>query len=78
VWTEADSSKGPTGITIGPHGSDVQDVARVTDSVIVMFPPLIQVAGTVSGLPFVGVATITTPAVGTVQTGSSLLQAAGS
>lgn len=78
VWTEADSSNGPTAITIGPQGSGIADVARVTDTCIVMFPPLIQVAGTVNGLPFVGVATITTPAVGTIQTGSSLLQAAGS
>lgn len=78
VWTEASSSNGPTAITIGPQGSGVEDVARVTDTCIVMFPPLIQIAGTVAGAPFVGVATITTPAIGTIQTGSSLLQAAQS
>jgi hypothetical protein len=78
VWTEASSQNGPTAITIGPQGSGVADVARVTDTCIVMFPPLIQVAGTIAGAPFVGVATITTPAIGTIQTGSSLLQAAQS
>jgi hypothetical protein len=36
------------------------------------------VAGTISGLPFVGVATITTPAIGTIQTGSDAVQAAQS
>jgi hypothetical protein len=40
-----------------------------------MFPPLIQAAGSilVAGVPsaFVGVLTITTPAVGVIQTGSS-------
>lgn len=76
VWTEADSTNGPTAITLGPAGSGINDVARVTDSVVVMFPPLIQIAGTVGGLPFVGVATITTPAVGSIQTGSSTVQAA--
>ena len=76
VWTEADSSNGPTDITIAPGGSGISGVARVTDTCIVMFPPIIQVAGTIAGAPFIGVATITTPAVGTIQTGSSTVQAA--
>jgi hypothetical protein len=45
-------------------------LARVGDSVVVYFPPLMQVAGTVSGAPFVGVATITSPAIGSIQAGS--------
>jgi hypothetical protein len=75
VYTEADSTNGPTDITLAPQGSGISGVARVNDTVIVMFPPLIQVAGTVSGAPFIGVATITSPAVGTVQTGSSTVSA---
>lgn len=75
VWTEADSTNGPADITIAPQASGQSGVARVTDSVIVMFPPLIQIAGTVAGAPFVGVATITTPAVGTIQTGSTTVSA---
>jgi hypothetical protein len=75
VWTEADSANGPTDITLAPQASGQSGVARVTDSVIVMFPPLVQLAGTVGGLPFVGVATITTPAIGTIQTGSATVMA---
>ena len=75
VWTEADSVKGPTGLALAPQASGQSGVARVTDTCIVMFPPLIQVAGTVGGLPFIGVATITTPAVGTIQTGSATVTA---
>jgi hypothetical protein len=78
VWTEVSSKNGPTAITIAPQGTGANNVARVTDSVVVLFPPLMQIAGTLSGAPFIGVLTITTPAIGSIMTGSSLLQAAQS
>lgn len=79
VWTEVTTSNGPSDVKIGPQGDGMNGVARVTDTVVVMFPPLMQIAGVVSGaLPFVGVLTITTPAIGAIQTGSSLVSAAQS
>ena len=75
VWTEADSINGPSDITLAPHGGSQQPVARVSDTVIVIFPPLIQAAGTVGGLPFIGVLAITSPATGTIQTGSQNVSA---
>lgn len=75
VWTESDSSNGPDNVTFAPQKSGQSNVARVTDSVTVMFPPLMQVAGSLAGAPFVGVLTITSPAVGTIQTGSATVMA---
>jgi hypothetical protein len=75
VWTEVGAQNGPTAVTLAPQGDGANNVARVTDTVVVLFPPLLQVAGIISGAPFVGVLTITTPAVGAIQTGSSLVQA---
>lgn len=75
VWTETDSQNGPDNITIAPQKSGQNPVARVNDSVTVLFPPLIQAAGTVGGVPFVGVLTITSPATGTIQTGSQTVSA---
>lgn len=75
VWTEADTESGPTAVTLAPQGSGANNVARVSDTVVVLFPPLVQVAGTVNGLPFIGVATFTSPAIGAIQTGSSAVQA---
>lgn len=71
VWCEADKSVGPSTITLGPQGSSAPAIARVNDTVTVVFPPLMQIAGTVGVLPFVGVLTITTPGQGIIQTGSS-------
>lgn len=70
TWTESDMSNGPTTITLAPQGSGAQPVARINDTVVVIFPPLMQIAGTVGALPFVGVLTVTTPAIGIVQTGA--------
>jgi hypothetical protein len=70
VWTEASAQNSPTDITIAPAGKGQSGAARVNDTVQVIFPPLIQAAGTVGGLPFVGVLQITSPATGTIQTGS--------
>lgn len=70
TWTEADSSKGPTQVTLAPQTIPAQALGRVNDTVICIFPPLMQIAGTVAGAPFVGVLTITTPAIGSIQTGS--------
>ncbi len=78
VWTQADPNAGPTEITIGPQGSGPNGIARVSDSVVVMFPPLMQIAGVLGAAPFVGVLTITTPAIGAIQTGSSVVKAAQS
>jgi hypothetical protein len=78
VWTEAGALNGPTDVVIGPQGKGANNVARVTDTVVVLFPPLMQVAGVLSGAPFVGVLTITTPAIGAIQTGSSVVKAAQS
>lgn len=78
VWTEVTTSNGPTDIKLGPQGDGMNNVARVTDTVVVLFPPLMQIAGVVGALPFVGVLTITTPAIGAIQTGSSLVSAAQS
>jgi hypothetical protein len=78
VWTEVTSKNGPGSITIAPQGTGINNVARVTDTCVVLFPPLMQIAGTLSGAPFIGVLTITTPAIGAIQTGSSLVQAAQS
>jgi hypothetical protein len=75
VWTEASSSNGPDTIAIAPQKGGQKPVALVDGTVIVMFPPLIQLAGTVGGAPFIGVATITSPATGIIQTGSGTLQA---
>lgn len=78
VWTEVTGSNGPTDIVIAPQGKGANNVARVTDTVVVLFPPLMQIAGTLSGAPFIGVLTITTPAIGAIQTGSSVVKAAQS
>lgn len=75
VWTEVTAQNGPTGITLAPQGSGANNVARVTDTVVCIFPPVMPIAGTISGAPFVGVLTITTPAIGAIQTGSSLVKA---
>lgn len=75
VWTEASSSNGPDNLAIAPQKSGQKGVSRIDDTCIVMFPPIIQIAGTIAGAPFVGVATITTPAVGTIQTGSDVVTA---
>jgi hypothetical protein len=75
VWTEADSTNGPSAIAIAPQASGQNGIARVSDTVIVTFPPLIQVAGTIAGAPFVGVATFTSPAIGSIQTGSQTVTA---
>jgi hypothetical protein len=79
VWTEADTSNGPTGLALAPQASGQNGVARVTDTCIVMFPPLIQAAGSImiGGIPsaFVGVLAITSPAIGTIQTGSQTVTA---
>lgn len=78
VWTEVTGANGPTEIVIAPQGSGQNNVARVTDTVVVMFPPLMQIAGVIGAAPFVGVLTITTPAIGAIQTGSSVVKAAQS
>lgn len=78
VWTQADASAGPTEVLIGPQGKGANGIARVSDTVTVLFPPLMQVAGIVSGLPFIGVLAITTPGVGTIATGSNVAKAAQS
>jgi hypothetical protein len=71
VWTEADKGQGPQDVTLAPQGSPSRAVSGVNDTVIVMFPPLMQIAGSIGPAPFVGVLTITTPGVGVIQTGFS-------
>ena len=75
VWTEADTSNGPGAITIAPSFLDALAAARVSDTVVVQFPPAMQISGLqglpVPNQPFIGLLTITTPAVGVIQTGSS-------
>lgn len=79
VWTQADSTAGPTEITIGPQGTGANGIARVSDTVTVLFPPAMPIAGVVNGtLPFVGVLTITMPGIGSISTGSSVAKAAQS
>jgi len=78
IWTEVSANNGPKDITIAPQGTGANNVARVTDTVVCIFPPLMQIAGTLAGAPFIGVLTITTPAIGAIQTGSSLLKASQS
>ena len=74
VWVEADATTGPSAITLAPQDTaGVSPVARVNDTAVVFFPPLIQVAGTLNGQPFVGVAAITTPANAIIQTGSPIV-----
>ena len=70
TWTEVDSKNGPTMVTLAPQATAPQPAARINDTAIAIFPPLMQIAGTVGGLPFVGVLTVTTPAVCIIQTGS--------
>ena len=62
----------PVSIEIGGTG---RPVARVGDTVAAYFPPAMPVVGTVSGNPFVGTITITTPSYGLIQTGSSIVAA---
>jgi hypothetical protein len=78
VWTQADASAGPTEIVVGPQGTGANGIARVSDTVTVLFPPIMQIAGIVSGAPFIGVLTITTPGIGTIATGSNVAKAAQS
>lgn len=78
VWTQADASAGPTEIIIGPQGTGANGIARVSDTVTVLFPPFMQIAGVVAGAPFVGVLAITTPGIGTIATGSNVAKAAQS
>lgn len=51
-------------------GGGTAPVARVGDNVASFFPPLVPVQGTLSGLPFVGVMTITNAVPGIIQTGA--------
>ena len=75
VWSECDQSTGPGSIVLCPNGSGgANAVGRVGDTVVVAFPPAMQISG-LQGLPvptepFIGLLTITTPAIGTIQTGS--------
>jgi hypothetical protein len=74
VWTEADASVGPVGVTLCPQSSSAPAVARVGDTVVVVFPPAMQISG-LQGLPvptepFIALLTCTTPGIGTIQTGS--------
>ena len=73
VWCEADSNNGPATVTIGPQNGAAPPAARVNDTVVCLFPPLMQIAGTIGTppAPFVGVLSITSPAVGIIQTGSA-------
>jgi hypothetical protein len=49
-----------------------QPVARVGDTVAILFPPVLPIAGTVTGVgPFVGTLTIVTQGVGVIQTGQT-------
>ena len=75
VWCEADAGTGPSTIVLGPQGNPTPAVARVNDTCVVFFPPLMQVSGVLSGQPFVGVLAITTPANGIIQTGSAITSA---
>jgi hypothetical protein len=63
-----------SGALMGPGGSPA---AYVNSSVTVAFPPLMQVAGTLGGVPFVGILTITQAAVGVISTGSTKLTIGG-
>jgi hypothetical protein len=79
VWTEADPAAGPSEVTIVPQGKGANGVARVSDTVTIIMPPVMQIAGVVNAtMPFVGVLTITTPGIGTISTGSSVVKAAQS
>lgn len=51
-------------------GGGTAPAAGIGATVNVFFPPTVPVSGTVSGNPFVGVITITTPGIGIVQTGN--------
>jgi thiol-disulfide isomerase/thioredoxin len=75
VWCEADSTSGPGTITFAPSVAGALAIARISDTVIVQFPPAMQISG-LQGLPvptepFVAILTCTTPAVGQIVTGSS-------
>lgn len=56
--------------TVLSFANGVAPVARVGDTVQVFFPPSMPVTGTVSGNPFVGVITVASPGLGTIQTGN--------
>ena len=76
VWCEADKTAGPSAITLGPQNPLAPPIARVNDTVVILFPPLMQMAGVVQPplpappMAFVGTLTITTPGTGIIQTGS--------
>ena len=78
VWCEADAGNGPSVVAIAPQAEPTPPIARVNDTVIVLFPPLMQISGVVNGVQaFVGVLAITTPATGVIQTGSSIAGCGG-
>lgn len=51
--------------------------ARVNDVISCAFPPIMQISGVLGVVPFVGVLTITQPAVGVISTGSTKLSIGG-
>jgi len=78
----ADATVDATGtLKLGPSAGTVSvagggpAAARQADSVLVYFPPLMQLSGVVgtgpSALPFVGILSVPTPGIGSIQTGSA-------
>lgn len=57
---------------IGEKSDDARPIAREGDTVMSFLPPVMPIAGTLSGAPFVGVLTITQPLVGIITSGASM------
>lgn len=79
VWCQADASIGPSAVTLAPQSSPVSPVARVDDTVVVAFPPVMPLSGTIGPGPsgpgglFQGVVVATAPALGIIQSGSPIV-----
>lgn len=56
-------------------GGGDKPIARVGDTVTCFWPPSVPVTGTLGVLPFVGTMTITSPAVGIIQSGADKVTA---
>jgi hypothetical protein len=63
-------------VNVGPSSASVKlagggaPVARQGDTVVVLFPGIIPVTGTVAGQPFTGTMTLTSAGIGQIMTGS--------
>lgn len=74
LWDAADIEQiiiAPDKLFIGSDGGNAWPIARQGDYIECLLPPVMPVAGTLSGAPFSGVLTIIDPVVGVISSGAA-------